>query len=89
MVKQILTDWQKEDAVRLNRLWNERKPKGMTQIKFGLDYDMGTQANVNLYLKGKSRLKGLGVVEDNWHQVTLKDLNAPLELSEEFVTLVG
>jgi len=56
MVKQILTDWQKEDAVRLNRLWNERKPKGMTQIKFGLDYDMGTQANVNLYLKGKSRL---------------------------------
>jgi len=56
MIKQKLTDWQKEDAVRLYRLWNERKPKGMTQLKFGLEYDMGTQGNVNLYLKGKSRL---------------------------------
>lgn len=56
MNKQILTDWQKEDAQRLYKLWNERKPEGMTQLKFGLEYDMGTQGNVNLYLKGKSRL---------------------------------
>lgn len=56
MVKQILTDWQIEDAKRLDRLWNERRPEGMTQTKFGAEYDMGTQGNVNLYLKGKARL---------------------------------
>ncbi|HEX8895274.1 MAG TPA: hypothetical protein VF783_18250 [Terriglobales bacterium] len=56
MVKQKLTDWQIEDAKRLHQLWNERRPKGMTQEKFGVEYDMGTQGNVNLYLKGKSRL---------------------------------
>lgn len=56
MVKQKLTDWQIEDAKRLDRLWNERRPEGMTQERFGVDYDMGSQGNVNLYLKGKSRL---------------------------------
>lgn len=56
MVKQILTQWQIDDAKRLDRLWNERRPDGMTQLKFGLEYDMGTQGNVNLYLKGKAKL---------------------------------
>jgi len=56
MVKQKLTEWQIEDAKRLMRLWNEKRPEGMTQEKFGIEYDMGTQGNVNLYLKGKSRL---------------------------------
>jgi transcriptional regulator with XRE-family HTH domain len=56
MAKQILTESQIDDARRLDRLWNERKPEGMTQEKFGLEYDMGTQGNVNLYLRGKSRL---------------------------------
>jgi hypothetical protein len=56
MVKQILTERQIEDAKRLDRLWNERKPEGMTQERFGLEYDMGTQGNVNLYLKGKAKL---------------------------------
>jgi hypothetical protein len=28
----------------------------MTQTKFGAEYDMGTQGNVNLYLKGKAKL---------------------------------
>ena len=56
MVKQKLSEWQVEDARRLDRLWNERKPEGMTQEKFGVEYDMGTQGNVNLYLKGKVAL---------------------------------
>lgn len=56
MVKQKLTQWQVEDAKRLDRLWNERRPEGMTQEKFGVEYDMGTQGNVNLYLKGKAKL---------------------------------
>lgn len=56
MVKQILEGWQIEDARRLDRLWNERKPKHLTQQKFAEDYDMGTQSNVNLYLKGRVAL---------------------------------
>lgn len=56
MIKQKLTDWQIDDARRLFRLWNERKPEGMTQEKFGVEYDMGTQGNVNLYLKGGQKL---------------------------------
>jgi hypothetical protein len=56
MVKQKLEDWQIEDAKRLDRLWNEKRPEGMTQEKFGADYDMGSQANVGHYLKGKSKL---------------------------------
>ena len=56
MVKQILEGWQIEDARRLDRLWNERKPKYLTQQKFAEDYDMGTQSNVNLYLKGRVAL---------------------------------
>lgn len=56
MVKQILEDWQIEDARRLDRLWRERKPEHLTQAKFADDYDMGTQSNVNLYLKGRVAL---------------------------------
>jgi hypothetical protein len=56
MVKQTLEDWQIEDAKRLERLWNDRRPKGMTQEKFGIDYDLGSQANVGHYLKGNSKL---------------------------------
>ena len=56
MVKQILESWQIEDARRLDHLWKERKPKYLTQQKFAEDYDMGTQSNVNLYLKGRVAL---------------------------------
>lgn len=56
MVKQKLTQWQIDDAKRLDRLWSEKRPEGMTQEKFGVEYDMGTQGNVNLYLKGKAKL---------------------------------
>ncbi len=56
MNKQKLTEWQIEDAKRLYRLWNERRPKGMTQEKFGIEFGMGTQGNVNLYLMGKAKL---------------------------------
>lgn len=56
MVKQKLSDWQIDDAKRLERLWDEHKPEGMTQERFGVEYGMGTQGNVNLYLKGKVAL---------------------------------
>ncbi|VWC90597.1 hypothetical protein BLA17378_04545 [Burkholderia aenigmatica] len=56
MVKQTLTDWQIADAARLKKLWDERRPEGMTQEKFGHDYDMGTQGNVYQYLRGKVKL---------------------------------
>jgi len=56
MVKQNLSDWQLEDARRLDRLWKERKPKDMSQARFAADYDMGSQSNVNLYLKGRVAL---------------------------------
>lgn len=56
MVKQKLSDWQIADAARLDRLWKEKKPKDMSQAKFAAEYDMGTQSNVNLYLKGKAAL---------------------------------
>jgi len=73
MVKQKLEDWQVEDARRLDRLWKEKKPEHLTQAKFAEDYDMGTQSNVNLYLKGRVALnlravgqfaKALGVTID-------------------------
>jgi hypothetical protein len=56
MNQQILEDWQIDDAKRLKRLWEEKRPKGMTQEKFGVEYDMGTQGNVGLYLNGKQKL---------------------------------
>ena len=56
MVKQNLSDWQIEDARRLDRLWKERKPADMSQARFAADYDMGSQANVSLYLKGRIAL---------------------------------
>jgi transcriptional regulator with XRE-family HTH domain len=56
MVKQILEDWQIDDAHRLDRLWKEKKPAHLTQAKFAEDYGMGTQSNVNLYLKGRVAL---------------------------------
>lgn len=56
MVKQLLEDWQIEDARRLDRLWKEKKPEHLTQAKFAEDYAMGTQSNVNLYLKGRVAL---------------------------------
>ena len=56
MNKQKLDDWQVEDARRLKKLWDEKRPKGMTQEKFGVEYDMGTQGNVGLYLHGKQKL---------------------------------
>lgn len=56
MVQQTLEDWQIEDARRLDRLWKERKPEHLTQEKFAADWGLGTQSNVNLYLKGRSKL---------------------------------
>ncbi|WP_175777491.1 helix-turn-helix domain-containing protein [Burkholderia anthina] len=56
MVKQKLEDWQLEDATRLDKLWRARKPEHMTQAKFAEEYEMGTQSNVNLYLKGRVAL---------------------------------
>lgn len=56
MVKQKLSEWQVEDAKRLESLWDARKPEGMTQEKFGVEYEMGTQGNVSQYLKGKAAL---------------------------------
>lgn len=56
MVKQKLEDWQIEDAQRLDRLWNERKPEHLTQEKLAAEFGLGSQSNVNLYLKGKSKL---------------------------------
>lgn len=56
MVKQTLEDWQIEDARRLDRLWKEHKPEDLTQEKFAEESGLGTQSNVNLYLKGRSKL---------------------------------
>ncbi|KAF8857279.1 hypothetical protein BDZ45DRAFT_674804 [Acephala macrosclerotiorum] len=63
--------------------------EGRTYIKQGQSTTIAEGKVVGGKMKGKPRLKGVGVFEDNWHRETLKDLNAPLELSEEFVTLVG
>jgi transcriptional regulator with XRE-family HTH domain len=74
MVKQTLEDWQIEDARRLDQLWREKKPEHLTQERFGEEYDMGSQSNVNLYLKGRVSLnlkavgqfaKALGVKIDD------------------------
>lgn len=56
MVKQKMEDWQKEDARRLDLLWKKHKPAHLTQEKFAESYGLGSQSNVNLYLKGKSKL---------------------------------
>jgi len=40
-----------QDAARLKRLWNEKKPG--TQAAFGEDYEIGNQAAVWQYLNGR------------------------------------
>ena len=67
--KYELTPEQKADAARLKALWEARQPK-ISQLKFALENDLGTQGNVGHLLNARSPLnlvtatkfaKGLGV----------------------------
>lgn len=53
MVKKITTlePWQADDAARLQALWDNRELK-ISQMKFGADYNLGTQGMVWQYLTG-------------------------------------
>ena len=42
--------------VRLQRLWKERRPQGITQEQFGAEYDLGSQGMVWQYLNGYTPL---------------------------------
>lgn len=46
-----MQEWQIQDAARLKRLWNEKKPG--TQAAFGADFEIGNQAAVWQYLNAR------------------------------------
>lgn len=50
----MLLDWQKEDAKRLKKLFDERSK--LSQAAFGMEYEIGTQGMVSQYLLGRRPL---------------------------------
>lgn len=51
-----LEPWQREDAKRLKRLYEDRCSGAITQEKFGSDHGIGTQGAVWQYLNGRRAL---------------------------------
>lgn len=59
--KAKVTDEHREEAARLRRIWDERKPelklRGIgTQLQFGLKFGIGSQAAVGFFLNGQTPL---------------------------------
>ena len=52
----LVHPWQREDAVRLKRLYDERRPEGMSQETFGDEYEIGSQGMVWQYISGERPL---------------------------------
>ncbi|WP_067070326.1 helix-turn-helix domain-containing protein [Roseateles chitosanitabidus] len=59
--KAKVTDEHREEAARLRRIWEDRKPalkeRGLgTQLQFGLKFGIGSQAAVGFFLNGQTPL---------------------------------
>lgn len=81
--KATLAQWQLEDAARLRRLWNERRPKiegrPISQGKFAEVHDFGTQGVVWQYLEGRIALNLQAALKfANGLGVSVKDFSPTL-----------
>lgn len=75
--------WQVDDAARLKKIWDARKP--VNQATFGADHDIGGQAVVHQYLSGFIPLNaraaskfatGLGVAVDDFSPTLAQEIAA-------------
>lgn len=92
-----LTPSQKADAARLKELWDARAQK-ISQMKFALDNDLGTQGNVGHLLHGRSPLnvvtatkfaKGLGVKIEDFSPTLAEQIKQASNVIEPNARLAG
>lgn len=96
MVKKstVLEQWQTDDAARLKALFEGREPK-ISQMKFGEDFDIGSQGMVWQYLTGMRPLnidaamkfaRGLNVPIDRFSERLADQIDMAYSLTERAKT---